>query len=363
MKRRIPCSAAIVAAIAITIISLPSQGAESGDRWRVSSTVTMGSMTMPSQTSEICTARRADAAPVKTEGNCQVIDNKRVGNKQTIKMHCSGEHPADATLEITYDRADHYLGKTTMTSPQGQFVANTEGQKLAGDCDPNAQMQQNQAMAAQIQSQRTANTQAGCSKAASSLDTSAFVGPFAQCKDPDAVRAYCEHMQTQEGFETLASREKDDTSLKSMPAEMRQSMGHPLAASAKMCSLDVSQLRTKLCASADGRSQAAFVLNQCPAQAKTIAQRECSGREQSTITLSPYGEFCARYAAQSTRTNPPAGTATVSAPNAPATPAQQGSASNAPAQPGGTSAVDQAKNAASSAVDKGTSLIKGLFGH
>jgi Protein of unknown function (DUF3617) len=363
MKRRIPSPMALIAATAVATIALPSLGAESGDRWRVTSSMTMGSMTTPSRTSEICAPRRADAPPVKTENNCQVTDNKRVGNKQTTKLHCSGEHPSDATLEIVYDRADHYRGKMTVTSQKGQVVMNTEGEKLAGDCDPNIQTQQNLAMAEQLKSQGTANMQASCTQAASSLETSAFVGPLAQCKDPDAVRAYCEHMRTHDGFAKLASREQNDANLKSLPAEMRESMGHPLAASAKMCSLDVSQLRTNLCASADGKSQAAFILDQCPAQAKAIAQRECSGREPSTVTLSPYSEFCSRYAAQTARANPSASTATGTAPNAPATPAQQGTAGNAPQQPGSTSAVDQAKNAASSAVDKGTNLLKGLFSH
>jgi len=363
MKRRIRCSMAFVAAITVATIALPSVGAETGERWRVSSTMTMGSMTMPTQTAEICGARKGDTAPIKSEKNCEVTENKHVGNKQTIKMHCTGEHPADATVEITYDRTDHYLGKMTMVSQKGQVVMNMEGQKLAGTCDPDLQKQQNQAMAEQIRSQRAANMQSGCANAATSLETTAFVGPLAQCKDPDGVRAYCERMQTHDGFETLSSREKDDASLKSMPAEMRESTGHPLGASAKLCSVDVEKLRTKLCTSADGRTQATFLLNHCPAQTKTIAQRECSGREPSAITLSPYAELCSRYAAQQTRTNPSAGTASVGAPNAPATAGQQGSATNAPAPSSGTSTVDQAKNAASSAVNKGTDLIKGLFSH
>ena len=363
MKRRIHRSMALVAAIALATLALPSEGAESGDRWRVSTSMTMGSTTMPTRTAEVCAVRRADAAPIHTESNCQITDNKRVGTKQTIKMHCTGKHPADATLEIDYDRADHYRGKMVMTSQQGEVVMNMEGEKLAGDCDPNAQKQQAQAMAEQYKSQMATNMQASCAQSVKGVETTAFVGPLAQCKDPETVRAYCERMQTHEGFEMLASREKDDASLKSMPAEMRESMGHPLGASAKLCSVDVSQLRTKLCASADGKSQASFILNQCPAQAQAIAQRECSGREPSAVTLSPYSEFCSRYAAQQSRTNPTAGTASAGATGAPAAAAQQGSASNAPAQPGSNSAVDQAKGAAASAVNKGTNLLKGLFGH
>lgn len=363
MKRRKHGSLGLIAAVAVMTIALSSEAAESGDRWRVSSSMTMGSMTMPTRTAEVCAARRADAAPVKTESNCQITENKRVGNKQTMKMHCSGAHPADATLEIVYDRADHYRGKMTMTSPKGQAEMTMEGEKLAGDCDPNAQKQQAQAMAEQYKSQRAANMQASCAQSAQGLETTAYVGPLAQCKDPDAVRAYCERMQTHEGFEMLSSRENDDASLKNMPAEMRESMGHPLEASAKLCSVDVSQLRNKMCGSADGRTQATFLLNRCPAQAKALAQRECSGREPSAVILSPYNEFCGRFAAQQTRTNPSTGTALINPPNATATTSQQGIASNAPAQPGSSSAMDQAKDAASSAVNKGTNLLKGLFGH
>ena len=340
---------------------MPCHGDESGERWRVTSSLSMGSMVMPSQTAEVCTARRADAAPVKTESNCQITENKRVGNKQTMKMHCTGAHPADGTLEIVYDRSDHYHGQMLMTSQEGQMTMNMEGEKLAGTCDPNAKRQQAEAMAAQAKAQSVQNTKEACAASVKGLETSAFVGPIAACKDSESVRAYCEHARTVEGFSTLSSREQSDAAVQNMPVEMRESMGHPLAASAKLCSFDVSQLRSKLCAGADGRSQAAFVVEQCPAQARTLAQRECSGREQSSISSSPYGEFCGRYAAQQARTNPTASATSTTAASTPA--ANQPGASNAPQAPSSTSPVDQAKNAASSAVSKGTGLLKGLFSH
>ncbi|HYA66213.1 MAG TPA: DUF3617 family protein [Burkholderiaceae bacterium] len=362
MKRRTQNLFLLASATAL-MSSLPSRADESGDRWRVTSSMSMGTMVMPSQTAEVCAARRPDAAPIKTDSNCQITENQHVGNKQTMKMHCGGAHPGDGTLEIVFDRPDHYHGQMVMTSQQGQMTMHMEGDKLAGQCDPTATKQQAQAMAAQARAQSVQNTKEACASSVKGLETSAFVGPLAACKDSESVRAYCEHVTTVEGFSTLSSREKSDATAPNMPAEMRDSMFHPLAASAKLCSFDVSQMRSKLCAGADGRSQAAFVVDQCPTQARALAQRECSGREQSTITLSPWGEFCGRYAAQQARTSPTATATSGQVTNSPApAPAQQG-ASNTPQPPNNPSGVDQAKDAASSAINKGTSLIKGLFSH
>jgi len=352
MKRRTPCILALAPAI-VGFTAMPCHGDESGDRWRVTTSLSMGTMVMPSQTAEVCAARRADAAPVKTDSNCQITENQRVGNKQTMKMHCGGAHPGDGTLEIVYDRADHYHGQMVMTTQQGQMTMKMEGDKLAGQCDPAAQKQQAEAMAAQARAQSVQNTKEACAASVKGLETTAFVGPLAACKDADSVKAYCEHARTVEGFTTLNSREHSDAALQSMPVEMRESMGHPLVATAKLCSFDISQLRSQLCASADGKSQAAFVVDECPAQARALAQRECAGREQSSATISPWGDFCGRYAAKQARSNSPATTVSAAPP----------SANNAPQQPGNSSNVDQAKDAATNAINKGTNLLKGLFSH
>jgi len=371
MKRRTPYVLLLAAAIGVTFAS-PSRSDETGDRWRITSSMTMGAMTMPSNTSEVCAAHRTDAAPVKTDSNCQITENKRVGNKQTLKMHCSGAHPADATVEMVYDGPDHYKGQMLMTSEKGQMTMNMEGQKLTGTCDPSAQGQQARAMAEQLKGQNAANMQAACADSAKKLETMVFVGPMAQCKDADSVRAYCDHVRTVDGYSTLASREQGDAAVGNLPPNMRTAMAHPLTASGQLCSIDMSQLRNKLCASADGRTQAAFVVGQCPAQAGALAQRECSGRESSALLGSPYGEFCSRYAAQQTRTSPSGtvagsagagATAGATGSTAPATPPAQGAAGNTSQQQGGSPTVDQAKDAATNAINKGTSLIKGLFGH
>ncbi|SPE30349.1 exported hypothetical protein [Burkholderiales bacterium] len=356
--------ALLIAVLVASAGAVSAFAAEAGDRWRVTSSMTMGSMAMPAHTAEVCAARRPDAAPVKADSNCQVSDVQRVGNRQTLKMHCSGNPPVDSTMEIVYDRPDHYRGQMSMSAAQGPMVVTMEGEKLAGDCDPGAQQRQAQAAGTQMNAQNQQAMKAGCSDSASKLEYAAFLGPMAMCKDADSVKAYCEQMRTHEGFLKLATREQDDDpNLKNVPASLRASMVHPLTGSASLCAIELPPLRAQLCASAESKRQFAFLAGQCPVESRALAQRECSGRDQTTVTLGPYREFCGRYASEQARGATGATNAATTASSAHPPPGAKPASSDVPKQDDAASATDKAKDAATDALNKGTQMLKGLFSH
>ena len=111
----------------------------------------------------------------------------------------------------------------------------------------------------------------------------------------------------------------------------------PLTTSARLCGVDVAQLRTKLCGTAEVQGQMAFIATQCVALAARIAARECAAAAYTSLAGSPYYPICASFAGGA------AGTPGANAPPPP--PAEE--------QP-------QPKP---NAISKGKKILGGLLGH
>src|SRR6266446_3538261 len=119
-KRSTPCvRAGIVLALALAA-PVPASAQGKDDLWEVSTKMEMPGMpmAMPAQTNRFCVGKnRKDEEFVPKQGDCRMIESKRVGNKFTYKMDCSGNYAAIVDGAITFgDNA--YDGRMHMAMKQ-----------------------------------------------------------------------------------------------------------------------------------------------------------------------------------------------------------------------------------------------------
>jgi hypothetical protein len=166
--------------LCVSLLLVPpafSQAVVPGEKWRVKSSASMSGMSMPSQTQEMCQPK-ADktAAPVPTQSNCRMSDMKQVGNKSSMKMTCTGEHPMTAVIESEYFGPDHYKGSmqshfdASQVGPGGppggtDMTMNYEGENLHVACNA-AEPMQSAATVPSLPRGRAAEARAAEAKAA-----------------------------------------------------------------------------------------------------------------------------------------------------------------------------------------------------
>ena len=142
---RSACSAASIplALVAALVVAVPAsnsvfaQGKD--DLWEVTSKMEMPGMpmAMPAQTHRLCVAKggKDDEYIPKREG-CRVQDSKRVGNKVTYKMVCTGKDTMTVAGETTF-AGNSYDGRMVMSGKmdgQQMEMTQTYSGKRVGDC-------------------------------------------------------------------------------------------------------------------------------------------------------------------------------------------------------------------------------------
>ena len=140
MKRRnrYP-SRAGVALFSMLALAAASPVAAQGkdDLWEVSSKMEMPGMpmAMPAQVNRVCVGKnRRDEDLVPRQDNCRVVDSKRVGNKFTYRMECTGNDPSTIVGELTFGN-NAYDGQMRMTMTKTNDTMNMalSGRRV-GDC-------------------------------------------------------------------------------------------------------------------------------------------------------------------------------------------------------------------------------------
>ncbi|HEV8552288.1 MAG TPA: DUF3617 family protein [Casimicrobiaceae bacterium] len=136
-KRSTPrACAGIVLAFALAA-SLPASAQGKDDLWEVSTKMEMAGMpmAMPAQTNRFCIGKnRKDEEFVPKQGDCRMVESKRVGNKFTYKMDCAGNAPATVDGAITFAN-NTYDGQMRMTMKQTNHTMDiTFTGKRIGDC-------------------------------------------------------------------------------------------------------------------------------------------------------------------------------------------------------------------------------------
>lgn len=167
-----------------------------------------------------------------------------------------------------------------------------------------------------------------------------------QCADPSMKRTYCAAFQH---LQPYSLQQKLQASMTQVAAG--NPTARPLTDSLKLCGLNGETVHASLCAEAErgagvpsgdaGGDDASmqFLIQQCHAQAQSLAARECAGRSYTSVS-DRYRNFCSSYATSG-------GTSSAASPETGA-----GRSTARPPGPPKTSLQDRAKKA-----------LTGLLGH
>ena len=126
-----------IALVFALAVSPPASAQGKDDLWEIASKMEMPGMPMalPGQMSRVCVGKnRKDEDLVPKQGDCRMVDSKRVGNKFTYTMDCAGSDPSTVAGEITFGN-NAYDGKMHMTMKQTKETMDmTFAGKRVGDC-------------------------------------------------------------------------------------------------------------------------------------------------------------------------------------------------------------------------------------
>jgi len=130
-----------IAAYLAAALALPGIASSQGkdDLWEVTTKVEMPGMpmAMPAQTNRYCIRKGgADEDYVPKRENCRMVDSKRVANKVTYKMVCTGKDAMTVAGEMTFGN-NAYDGRMAMRGKaDGESFEMTQvySGKRVGDC-------------------------------------------------------------------------------------------------------------------------------------------------------------------------------------------------------------------------------------
>ena len=108
-----------------------------GEKWKVTVSVQMGSMSMPARTMEICApvGKAAEAISRPPDASdCKVTDMKQAGNTTSAKLSCTGKMPMEGDFEQTVD-GNRMHGVTNIKAAGMAMKMKYESEKLGTACE------------------------------------------------------------------------------------------------------------------------------------------------------------------------------------------------------------------------------------
>lgn len=301
--------------IALAIFALPLTAAVvhagPGTEWRVTTSMSGMGMSAPARSREIC-ATGADQnrpAPVAQSSDCTFTPLGSSGGTTRYAMRCSRAN-LRGTGAIHYEPG-HYQGLFDVNTPHGAMTLRYEGQKL-GACDGGesdslpGSAGARERVAEQQSAVQSAMGQACVMEARSGSSPYPFLDAYGtgavQCTDPSLKQTYCAAFQH---LQPYSLQQKLQASMTQVAAGNPTS--RPLTDSLKLCGLNGETVHANLCAQAqrgvgapagdggedDGSMQ--FLIQQCSAQAQSLAARECAGRSYTSVS-DRFRNFCSSYA-------------------------------------------------------------------
>jgi hypothetical protein len=330
-----------------------SPGYEPGEKWRLTTSMSMAGMTMPGRTMEVCSPKGSGEPPKpEDQKNCTVTDMHRSGNKQTAHMHCTTKGgDMDGDMEMESLGPDHYRMAMHMKMAQGSMDMNTEGQKLGGECDAGELKRKGEAIVAQAkqaQAQSDKLMADQCHQAAQRVDLGIFTVKSSPCTDPADKTLLCGTAQGYKGFGDLLAQ--DRYAHNASANNFAKEQANRLADTGAFCGFQPEALRNKLCNTAERDDQLVFLAEHCPVQAAPLAKAQCAGRGYTgaMAVAAKYRGFCgALHSGEGANGDGgAAGDGTAQEPPKPQDPPKPQTQS------------EKAKDA----IEKGKAKLKGLFG-
>jgi len=281
----------VFAALPVLGADLPSATTtvEKGDLWESTAEMSMQGMTMPPRTSQVCSDRGWSKPPVGGDDQgCTMYDVVNTPAKTTWKIKCESSEPMTGEGEITRTTPDSYQGWMKFHSSHGDMSMKLSGKKL-GECDVTAAKKKQADTIARVQAQNDAAQaqMAGamaqtCQNAIQTMNLMMMTMQGMPCTDPNLKTAFCNRLQTREGYAIVAGN--------TMPAPYGK------GDVATYCAANLDEIHKKLCTEAMNPRDLKFLGPSCPEQTQEIAKAECAGREGTAFYQTEIGQFCATYA-------------------------------------------------------------------
>ncbi|HEY6940690.1 DUF3617 domain-containing protein [Dokdonella sp.] len=285
---------------------------DSGDRYRVTTTMQMAGMSMPGKPVDVCTAR---ANPVSEQAipkdkDCDVQNFRIDGSKASYHIVCTGRNAmtGDGEMETL---PDGYRGSMKAQVQGEQITMSYEGKRI-GDCD---YASESPAAIGKAMTAQACEAQLG-----SIMSYSMYVGAKAAC--PTYKAKFCANVDRTMGEADDPARfaETDRTfggaawqALEACGAGSRATVLAKACARAETSgNLDFvgdacPDLAPKHCADADPNRSGRFLVQHCAERARTLAAQQCEGRGYTAMQSSPYRAFCGSYATERLRARGNAG--------------------------------------------------------
>ena len=136
-NRYLPCAGVALLSMVALAAASPVAAQGKDELWEVSSKMEMPGMpmTMPAQVNRVCLGKnRKDEDLIPKQDNCRVVDSRRVGNRLTYKMECTGNEPSTIVGDLTFGN-NAYDGQMRMTMTKTNDTINMAlSGKRIGDC-------------------------------------------------------------------------------------------------------------------------------------------------------------------------------------------------------------------------------------
>ncbi|MBX3704450.1 MAG: DUF3617 family protein [Steroidobacteraceae bacterium] len=135
MMRSWPGRLAAVATIGLLVLA-PVRADAPGVLWQTTSQMVMEGLPFspPPTSLKVCTPAVWTRPPPGGDPSCVTTNYRRVGNKATWAMQCSGEMPMTGTGEMTFADDGSYTGVITANADGMSMTIRLSGKKI-GTCD------------------------------------------------------------------------------------------------------------------------------------------------------------------------------------------------------------------------------------
>lgn len=249
------------------------------DLLEVTTRMEMPGMSMPAQTSQICSPKgKANESMVPQDGDCKMTESKRSGNKSTFKMVCNNPEPMTGTGEFVTDGPNAYHGKMHMTGKvngEPMDMTTTYSSKRIGSCtyeDPSKKAKE----------QIDAASASACRERMDSMEWQIFVGKDASEYCKPYRKEFCGKVSK------VSDKMRDPANYNSKTKNWKEA--------AEACGQKTEAVLKEACGRAGNSQNWEFVADNCEAEAKAISQQHCEGRDYTTRMSSAYAPICNKYA-------------------------------------------------------------------
>lgn len=299
----IPARIVSLAAIAAATLLAQLAYAQGKDElWEMTTKVEMEGMPMgmPAQTSKVCMEKgKSEAMVPQGDSKCRMVSSKQSGNKFTFRMECAEPEKMTGEGEIT--RTQDRMSGTMRLKGEDMAMTQTFSGRRVGSCDATAHRREQMAQYEKPAQEARAKN---CGEAVDKLDPSPFMTQSYEANLSAEQKAQMRKMAGCDDYKPKFCAKASE-----IGKSMREPKGYTAAHSRyrriddalRACDQDPKKIAAAACQSGVRARDWQFVSDRCPAEAKTVAAKNCVGRDYTEVMAKVTDEFrnlCVSHAPQ-----------------------------------------------------------------